>query len=247
MRAAPLFLLYGSMTAFSPGQTTAFEVASIKPSAPAMIWSGFRPSAGGRFEASHVTVKAMVGFAYDARDFQISGGPSWASSDRYDILAKAPESTSTTQLREAMQALLKQRLKLALRRETRQLTVYELTAARGGAKLHEATTGSGFLRFVGKGQIEVSSYPMRQFALYLSTLLDRMVIDKTGLASKYDFTLKWTPDEAQSGKPGAQGEVEGGGASIFTALQEQLGLKLESSKAPVETFLIDQVERPSED
>jgi uncharacterized protein (TIGR03435 family) len=238
----------------------AFEVATIKPSADLMVWSGFnfpgserpdRPGLATFFEASHVTVKAMVAFAYDVRDFYVSGGPGWAGGDRFDIVAKADPSATRPQIRVMMQTLLKERFNLALRHETRDATVYQLVVVKGGPKLTESSLKGGGIRFLGRGNAEGLGSAMFGLAGYLQTLLGNVVLDKTGLTGNYDFKLTWVPDEAQAGKPGAQGVaaangVEESGPSIFTALQEQLGLKLEASKGPVETLVIERVEKPFE-
>ncbi len=237
----------------------AFEVATIKPSAELMTWSGFvfpgserpdRPGLATFFEASHVTVKAMVAFAYDVREFYISGGPGWAGGDRFDIVAKADASATRAQMRVMLQTLLKDRFKLALRHETRDATVYQLVVAKGVPKLQESSRKAGGIRFLGRGNVEGMGTAMFGLASYLQTLLGDVVVDKTDLTGNYDFKLSWIPDEAQAGKPGAQGApaangAEDGGPSIFTALQEQLGLKLEASKGPVETLAIERVEKPS--
>jgi len=240
----------------------AFEVATIKPSTDLMVWSGFlfpgtqRPDRTGLatfFEASHVTVKAMVAFAYDIRDFYVSGGPGWASGDRFDIVAKTDTSATHAQMRVMMQTLLKERFQLSVRHENRDATVYQLVVAKGAPKLKETSRkdGPGGLRFLGRGNVEGLGTAMTGLSSYLQTLLGNVVLDKTGLTGNYDFKLTWVPDEAQAGKPGAQGlpatnGAEESGPSIFTALQEQLGLKLDASKGPVETLVIERVEKPSE-
>ncbi len=240
----------------------AFEVATIKPSADLVVWSGFQLPGGGRmvgdgnlcpqcFEASHVTVKAMVAFAYDVRDFYISGGPGWAGGDQFDIVGKAQTIATPAQIRVMMQTLLKERFQLAVRHETRDATVYQLVVAKGAPKLKESSLKAGGIRFLGRGNVEGRGTAMTGLAGYLQTLLGDVVRDKTGLTTSYDFKLTWAPDEAQAGKPGAQGVpatngAEESGPSIFTALQEQLGLKLEATKGPVETLVIERVEKPSE-
>jgi uncharacterized protein (TIGR03435 family) len=124
--------------------------------------------------------------------------------------------------------------------------VYELVAAKGGPKIAEAEGG---LRFVGQGQVEGMGLKMAGLGGYLQTLLGQTVIDKTGLNGIYNYKLAWTPDETQSGKPGGQvvngNSGDESGPSIFTALQEQLGLKLETAKDSVETVVIDHAEKPS--
>ncbi len=234
-------------------QTSAFEVATIKPSPDLMIWSGFQSPGGGRFEASHVTVRAMVAFAYDIRDFYVSGGPGWAGSERFEIVARTDPNATPAQRRAMLQTLLAERFKLAVRHETKEATVYQLVVAKDGVKssgLMESSRKIGGIRFLGRGQIEGMGNTIGGIANYLQTLLDQVVVDKTGLTGNYDFKLSWTPDESQAGKPGAQAGLaeaaEPGGASIFTALQEQLGLKLEGTRGPVETLVIDHVERPGE-
>jgi uncharacterized protein (TIGR03435 family) len=234
-------------------QAPAFEVATVKRSPDLMKYSGVQFPGGGRFEASQLTVKAMVAFAYDIRDFYVSGGPGWAGTDRFEIVAKADPSATPAQMRAMLQTLLAERFKLAVRRETKEATVYQLLVAKDGVNssgLPESSLKVGGIRFLGRGQIEGIGNTMSGLANYLQTLLDRVVVDKTGLTGNYDFKLSWTPDESQAGKPGAQAGLanaaEPGGPSIFTALQEQLGLKLESSKGPVEALVIEHVEKPSD-
>jgi uncharacterized protein (TIGR03435 family) len=249
------------VAAWGQSAAPAFEVATIKPSAELMTWSGFLLPGGARlvgdgnlcpqcFEASHVTVKAMVAFAYGVRDFYISGGPGWAGGDRFDIVAKTETSATPAQIRVMMQTLLKERFKLAVRHETRNVTVYQLVVAKGAPKLTESSLKGGGIGFPGRGTAVGRGTPIFGLASFLQTLLGDVVLDKTGLTASYDFKLTWVPDEAQAGKPGAQGVaaangVEESGPSIFTALQEQLGLKLEASKGPVETLVIEGVEKPS--
>ena len=250
------------IAAWGQSAAPAFEVATIKPSADLMVWSGFLLPGGGRlvgdgnlcprcFEASHVTVKAMVAFAYDIRDFYISGGPGWAGGDRFDIVARTETSATPAQIRVMMQTLLKERFQLALRHESRTVTVYDLVVNKGAPKLTKSSLKLGGIRFLGRGNVEGLGVEMTGLAGYLQTLLGDVVLDKTGLTANYDFKLTWVPDEAQAGKPGAQGlpatnGAEESGPSTFTALQEQLGLKLEPSKGPVETLVIERVEKPSE-
>jgi uncharacterized protein (TIGR03435 family) len=232
------------------GQSPAFEVATIKPSPQLMIWSGFQTPGGGRFEASQATLKAMVAYAYDVRDFYVSGGPGWASSDRFEIVAKADANSTSAQMRAMLRTLIEERFKLAIHRETKEATMYELVVAKGGLKIGAAAGSEGFLKFGGRGQVEGQRLPMGGLANYLQTLLGQPVMDKTELKGVYNFKLAWTPDEAQAGRPGAQ-VVNGNagdeiGPSIFTALQEQLGLKLETAKGSVDTVVIDHAEKPSE-
>lgn len=237
--------------AWGQSQTApSFEVATIKPSPQFINWSGIQTPGGGRFEASHATLKAMAAYAYDVREFYVSGGPGWAGSDPFEILAKADANATPAQIRVMLQSLLAERFKLVLHRDTKDVTVYQLVVSKGGPKLEETAGDPGFIRFLGRGQVDGQRIPMTGLARYLKTLLGEVVVDKTGLAAKYNFKLAWTPDEGQAGRPGAGpapgSPAEENGPSIFTALQEQLGQKLDGTKGPVDTVVIDHAEKPSE-
>lgn len=235
-----------------------FEVASIKRSAPDNQRFSIDTQPGGRFTTSNSTVRALIRMAYHVYDFQIAKTPGWIDTENYDIAAKSGGQASDAQIQRMVQTLLADRFKLALHRETRELPVYALVVARGGSKLHEAAPGDfgpmgrlsagpggqpGAIRVVAKG------VPLVGLAAMLPTLLGRPALDMSGLAGKYDFTLEFAPDQMM------RGPSDGGpdsplpdlsGTSIFAALQEQLGLRLEVRKGPVEVLVIDRVERPTE-
>jgi len=227
------------------------------------------------YSASNVSLKMLVQSAYGIREDLISGAPSWADSARFDIDAKvagsdvdALKKLTPEQRRLILQPLLADRFKLKMHTETKQLPVYELVPAKGGSKLKEATPGDtyangikgpdgvgrGGMMKVGRGQLTSQAVPMTSLANMLAQQLHRTVIDKTGLTGKYDVELTWTPDQgADPMFKGPDGSPQRGdaapdtsGPSIFTALQEQLGLRLQSAKGPVETVVIDHVEMPSE-
>jgi uncharacterized protein (TIGR03435 family) len=260
-----------------------FEVASIKPNHPEgglqRIMLRFAPDG---LTASGMTVKNLVGFAYNLKDFQISGGPGWIDSERYDIDAKMDESTiealkklppeqAQEQRRLMMQSLLAERFKLKVTQSSKELPIYALVVAKNGPKLTQsaATSPSGpvspgpvsgpagsvprSMMGFRNGEITATAVPLRLFADRISREVGRDVVDKTGLQGNYDFTLHWTP-EFQSAVPKGPADSNQGpaspppdsGPSIFTALQEQLGLKLESQKGPVKTLVIESVEKPSE-
>jgi uncharacterized protein (TIGR03435 family) len=252
----------------------AFEVVSVKPnkSDSGMIRIMAKPDG---YAASNLSLKMLVQSAYGIREDLISGAPSWADSARFDIDAKvagsdvdALKKLSPEQRRLLLQPLLADRFKLKIHTETKQLPVYELVLAKGGSKLKEATAGDtyangikgpdgvgrgGMMRF-GPGQLTAQAVPLTTLANMLSQQLHRTVLDKTGLTGKYDLELTWTPEQgADPMFKGAEGSPQRGdaapdssGPSIFTALQEQLGLRLQSAKGPVETLVIDHVEMPSE-
>ncbi|MBZ5601510.1 MAG: TIGR03435 family protein [Acidobacteriia bacterium] len=211
----------------------AFEVASIKPG-DASRRHGFPMLAGARVVATNVTAKTLIEIAYDVRKPQVSGGPNWLDSEGFDIEAKSARSLSGPQMRLMLQSLLADRFKLTLHRETREQPVYDLVVAKGGPKLKAADPKEAGALRVGKGQVTGMKAPMSWLAQFLSgEALDRLVIDQTGLGGEYDFTLQWTPD-ASADSP-----------SIFTAVQEQLGLQLRAEKGPVEVLVVDRLEKPS--
>jgi bla regulator protein BlaR1 len=268
-----------------------YEVASVKPnkSSNPMMTIRLLTLPDG-FSATGVTLQMLIQAAYAVEDNQISAVPNWLSSEKYDIEAKLDESgvddlqklsqdQRNAERRRMLQALLADRFKLTLHRETKDLPVYALVIAKNGPKLQEAKLGDTYpngiqgpdghgiqapgghggagLIFTGKGQLTFQGLPIRALAGELSRQLGSTVLDKTGLSGIYDFKLQWTPDDpAQSpmfkgtegGQPGTDKtpSADSIGPSIFTALREQLGLKLESQKGPVEILVIDHVEKPSE-
>lgn len=248
-----------------------FEVASIKPSNSADRRPLFN-SQPGLFRASNVTVSRLIQLAYGIKDFQISGGPGWLRSDLFDINAKHESSATREQFGAMLQSLLADRFQLALHRDTREMPVYALVVAKNGPKIRQVSEsdpnivdlskgpppppGSGRLRvtIVRRGRLMAQSTDMAALADDLANFLGRTVVDKTGLAGSYDVKLEWVPDENQVAMFQAMGVPEGFGAppsdwqgpSLVTALEEQLGLKLDSRKGPVEMFTIERLERPSE-
>jgi uncharacterized protein (TIGR03435 family) len=188
----------------------------------------------------------------------VEGGPAWLKSDRYEIVAKAAGDASPDMMNGPMlQSLLEDRFKLRLHRETREIPVYALTVAKGGAKLHPFKEGSCTHCGAG-GTMKGSNFQLHgqgvtsdEIAKSLGTGLDRPVIDNTGLAGKFDFELEFAGDQATGPAFRDPNQVipaapdPSAGASVFTAIQEQLGLKLEPTKGPGEFLVIDSVERPS--
>ena len=235
-----------------------FEVASVKPADAndQRFFVGSQP--GGKFNAN-ANLKLLIGVAYDVRNHQISGGPNWIDSAKFEIEARAESSAALppgpaggAQMRLMLQSLLAGRFKLTLHRETRQEQVYELVVAKGGSKLKEAADtgkdGPQGMR-MGRGQLTGTAAPIGILVNVLSQQLGRSVIDKTGLNGKYNFSLTYTPEPGQGGPfgppgPDAPPPPDPNGPSIFTAIQEQLGLRLESTKGPVDMLVIDHAEKP---
>jgi uncharacterized protein (TIGR03435 family) len=239
----------------APPSRDSFEVAAIKPGDPNRRQSGVHWQAGGRVANTNATVKALIAFAYGLPEEQILGGEKWLSSDEYSIEAK-PDSPIPSgeagylQLRTLFQTLLNDRFKVRVHRETREGTLYNLVLARSSKlKAADANTGPG-LR-TRAGHFIGTAVPISALAQILSQQLARPVVDKTGLNGKYDFELTYTLDALQSDPFGpitrnSPSAPDNNSPSIFTALEEQLGLRLQSTKGPVEVLVIEHAEKPSE-
>lgn len=275
----------------------AFEVASIKrnKSGDGFITMGMQP--GGRLTMINVPVRQLIVRAYQVQPYQVLGGPSWITSDRFDITAKAPGDASPQQMNAMLETLLADRFKLKVRRETRQSDVYRLVKARADGRLGDAlkpaavecNTGRGRAgapgpgsnaapppgpaiarlggpagpggmpapcRFlIAPGRFEAMGQSISAFASTIATQLGRPVIDETGLPGGYDFTLTFMPDPGGRGMPpgppppGAPElpPIDPNAPALPTALQEQLGLRLESAKGPVAMIVIDSIDQPTED
>ena len=253
-------------------KTLSFDVVSIKPdkSETGPFTIGF-PADGDGLAITNIPLEYIIQFAYDfERGDLVSGMPDWAKSERYDIQTKVADvdlttwrELSDTDRRVMVQAILADRFKLKVRREPKDLPIYELVVAKTGAKVKESKPGDpkevkgpdgsvirGMLH-TGQGQFTAQDESMADLALNLSDYADRQVIDKTGLTGRYDFTLQFTPEPGHGPEyRGAAGRAlnaspDSSGPSVYTAVQEQLGLKLEPGKSPVEGLVIDHVERPA--
>ena len=243
-----------------------YDVVSVKPnkSDNHMIRMANTPDG---LSMSNVTLKMLISNAYGIRADLISGAPGWVDSDHFDFDAKVAGADVDTykklnreQKRAMLTAALTERFKLKVHTETKIVPVYELTVAKGGPKLKEsapvetkkddapASGASGTPSIgaakrmssfsIGGGHFQFAGAPISALAAQLSSVERRSVIDKTGLTGSYDIDLKWTPDDAPAG-----GDADTG-PSIFTALQEQLGLKLAPGKVPVLTVVVDRVQKP---
>ena len=251
----------------------AYDVAAIKLNKVGRGWR-FMGTADG-YSATNAPLKMLIKYAYDLKmDDQISGLPGWTDSAHFDITAKMDEDTLAAfkklsmedgmkQRRLMMQSLLEDRFQLKVHHVSKQLPIFDLVVAKGGFKLKDAdpknasTNGikgpdgvvhGSMMSFDGR-HLKAQEIPISGLANMLSNFLNREVVDKTGLTGKYDFTLEWSPEVNEApAVPGGQHDVAATdtGPSIFTALQEQLGLKLDSTKGLVDTIVVDHVEMPSE-
>jgi uncharacterized protein (TIGR03435 family) len=236
-----------------------FEVATIKPTGPDVRGRFIRMQTANQFVARNHAVKTLVAAAYNLSPRAISGGPVWADSDRFDVLAKTPGEVrpNLDEQMSMLRNLLAERFKLTVHRERKELPFYALAIAKSGSKLKESTAspdaspeGPPPLIFVLSPQgasLPGRNATMAELASVMQrAALDRPVVDKTGLSGRFDFNLEWMPDETQFGGQGPWQNQEATKPDLFVAIQQQLGLKLEATKGPVEVLVIDRVARPSE-
>jgi uncharacterized protein (TIGR03435 family) len=232
-----------------------FEVATIRPSNPDRPGKLFTVK-GRQVITINTTLNDLITFAYGLHARQVTGGPDWMEKEKYDITGQ-PEGQgqpSREQLNAMVQKLLEDRFKLTMHREKRELPVYAIVVGNNGHKLTKNDTnpnGLPGLFFKGLGVLPAMNATMGDFAGVLQTaVLDRPVLDRTGLQGRYDFTLTWTPDESQFAGMGIRvpppTNDPNAAPGLFTAFQEQLGLRLDSTKGPVEVLVVDRVEKPSE-
>lgn len=267
MFAAALILIF---------QTPQFEVTSVKPAAPDARGMYLRTTPGGTVNITNMSLKEIMVLAWRIQPYQISGGQPWIASARYDVSAKPENKPKEGELQLMLQAMLADRFQLVVHLETKELPVYALVLARKDGKLGPNLTeakegvcatpdptqpprrpepGQAPVRYCGQQMMSPRSLtavaaPLSGIIPMLARMLGRTVIDKTGLTGKYDISVEWAPDESQTAMlpPDAPRPApsDAAGPSIFTALQEQLGLKLESQKGPVEMLVIDRAEKPTE-
>lgn len=309
--AGSLFAAFAFMPALDaqaptpdPNPMPSFEVATVKPNKSGNGFIRFGVQGGGRFVAENAPLRELVRFAFGIQPYQMEGLPSWATTDRFDVTAKAEGEPAPVQpgqsgpIQFMMRSLLKERFGLVYHVETKEAPVYNLVLARSdgklGPKLEKSTTdcqalfatrrgggpggpggpgpdgrgGSGrggppaFDDFsqkvpcgfrVGPGNISAGAMALSQLTQFLSQNLGRAVLDKTGLEGLYDYNITYTPDQIQ-GPPGGAPPgapplpaIDPNGPSLGTALQEQLGLKLDSTRGAVSIFVIDKVSQPTPD
>jgi uncharacterized protein (TIGR03435 family) len=315
LRVFAIFLAQGvciaALWAQAPAPAPSFEVASVKPNKSGTSFVNLGNLPGGRFNATNIAPMMLLLRAYQLQPSQIIGAPSWLNSERFDIVAKAPDNTPPAQMPLLIRALFADRFKLVAHNETRELQIYALVKVRADGKLgpqlrpaaidcaamlaargrggpppggpggdfvgrgaapggpvppppdgRGGPPGAAFgpgnrppcAQMIGPASINGGGITMTQLANQLATRVNRVVVDQTGLTGGFDLDLTWTPDQLPQGlpptpPPGAPPlpAIDPNGPSIFTAVQEQLGLKLESTKGPAEVLVIDSIERPTED
>jgi uncharacterized protein (TIGR03435 family) len=241
---------------FAQPKTLKFEVASLKPSPADVRGGGIRPAQGGeRYIATGLPLRMLIMVAYQLKTDQITGGPDWMNTDRWDMNAKAEKPSSAEELHLMLQDLLADRFQLKFHRETKELPVYVLSVDKA-PKLtaHDAASAGDpwidqAIQKIVQVKMSAKFCPMDYFAWRLGQVLDRPVINRTQLQGGFDFELNYTRDLPQGIPEGAllNGEpIDTSGPNIFNALKQQLGLKLDSQKGPVEILVIDHVEKATE-
>jgi uncharacterized protein (TIGR03435 family) len=259
--AVVVLLVVISARGQQPGSTPrgpTFEVVSVKPNQSGSLGIQLDIPAPDRFTATNVPLRDLIRFAYDVQDTRLVGGPDWIRSERFDVVAKSEQpfpawgpAGPPMPLLLMLRTLLADRFGVVVHPETRELP-NQAPGRRGGpppAPGNPAQPVCGMR--IGPGQMVMGGTPMSQFATVLSNFVQRVVIDRTQLAGTFDFRLSWTPDRIPQGAPppGAPAlpPIDPNGPSLFAALQEQLGLKLESTRAPLDVLVIDRAERPMPD
>jgi uncharacterized protein (TIGR03435 family) len=233
----------------------AFDVATIKPVDPdAKAGRYIIMQGNNRFVEKAYTLKLLIAAAYDLNPRTISGGPGWIESDHYDIVAVTPGEVRPThdEQMSMLRNLLTDRFKLTFHREQKVFSIYELEVAKSGPKLKASTAAPddppALISTVYPQRIVMPARnaTMSDLArLMQRAILDRPVVDKTGLSGRYDFDLEWAPDETQFGGEVPVAPADAPSPPLFSAIQQQLGLKLEATKGPVAALVVDKAERPS--
>jgi bla regulator protein blaR1 len=267
-----LFCLAGTwllgVTAFAQTVTPPlkFEVASVKPADPHFSGVSSSRDAGEGLDVRNISVRNLITLAYGIRDFQLKGGPGWIDSESYDVIAKAPggdavrspgtpnaaeepmdqRRTRFERVRERLRSLLADRFGLVVHHETREQPVYLLTVARNGPKLIPVSAPTGPPRKEeGRGHSRGFAVPIEMIVVTLSDATHLTVIDKTGLSGRFDYTLNWDPASASLNANPETSPSDTPGPTIFSAVQEQLGLRLEPGKRPGDVIVIDHIDHPS--
>lgn len=245
--ASPALLAQAGNTA--PSATPVFDVAAIRQN----LATRGRPRINstpfdGNFTATYATLKFLIEYAYGLPQTQVIGGPDWLNSTRFDIKAKSsialneqlhnlPSDQGKLDKRLMLRSLLTERFKLKAHQETRELPIFALVVAKNGPKLDKSDEGAPIVRgWEGHLTVEGGENTVANFAAELSKRVGRIVLDKTGIKGRYSIDLDWSEDN----------DIDDDTPSIFTAIREQLGLRLQSQKAPVPVVIIDHVEMPSE-
>lgn len=278
-RAAMLFTAMIFISGIAAAQSAApdpqFDVVSVKPNTGNVRQS--MSVTPGRAALTNIALKTLIQFAYQVQPRELADAPDWIAVEKFDIIATASPSSSVEQMRIMLRGLLADRFKLKVHCEKREMPIYALSLARKdgklGPNLHEsgvdcAANGARpldanaqdpaqqdpakrcmLLPLFNLGRFQVRGLHMENVASALNNVVDRTIVDKTGLKGAFEFDLSWTPDSLQPANagPAAPPRADVTGPSLFTALQEQLGLKLDAQRDQIELLVLDRVERPTPD
>lgn len=237
MRYITAILLFAAGTAVA--QPPRFEVATVKPADPAKNPGSSSLNTGnGRLIGDNMTLKRYIMSAYQVRPHQVLGGPEWLDTERFDIVGKAEGKAGDGMLRMMLQALLAERFKLTFHREARMIQAFVLDAPKGDGRLTRSEGGERKSSH-GRGDLVLENSTLGHLADALSGQLDLPVVNQTSIEGVFNLKLRWTPENITN--PPAEAPPP-----IYSAIQEQLGLRLRSQKAPIEVFLIDSADKPSE-
>jgi uncharacterized protein (TIGR03435 family) len=238
MQKLVLCVFAAVLTGYGQNPRLTYEAATIKPNASGSNGSSTNGSKG-QIVFTNATLKRLIERAYEAKPIQVTG-PSWLEDVRFDITAKYPPETKQSDRSLMLRTLLEDRFGLVTHPETKELPGYSLLVGKGGLKVQPAETGDSSMNSNGDGRsttLTVSGVTMPEFADYLTRHLAEFVVDRTGAGGKYAFKMRWASDEQL-----AAGDPDPA-PSLFTALQEVLGLKLQPQKVPVKMVVVDKVER----
>jgi len=261
IRVAAVALMLASTVAWAQGTAArpkfdSFEVATVKPIDPdAHAGRMFRMDGTHRWVATNFTLKALIALAYDMNPRTISGGPSWIDSQHFDIEAVTPGDVKPTRLEQMqmLRALVVERFGLKFHRQEKEFAIFALTVAKGGPKLKVAEKPDDppqlfGVVYPGKMEVPARGVTMDDFVAMLQrATLDRPTVNKTGLTGKYDFDLVWAQDASQYGGEVPAAPDDAPNPPLFTAMQDQLGLKLEAKRGIVSAMVVDQAARPTAD
>jgi len=242
-----LALAQAPMPAANSSPAPRFQVATIKPSTPDEPRT--TQIRGIRFVTTGTSVVDLLKYACGLHEEQIAGGPKWMETQKFDVVADPETQTRPTspEFKKMVQELLADRFHLKAHYETRELAAYEIVPAKSGPKLTTSTSPPDGPPVVGyaPGNLGAGNATLADFAGFLQRFVtDRPVFDATGIAGKYDFSLRWTPDDTQP--DASRSESSNSYPGLFTAIQEQLGLKLQEAKHAVQVFVIDRIDAPTE-
>jgi len=254
-------VLGGVAVAAAQSPTPGFDVVSVKRNVSTSFPVGPEERPGGAFVATNATLERMIRFAYDLPDYRVAGGPGWMRTDRFDVEARAGRDVPSAQLRLMVQALLEDRFQLVVRREQREMPIYALGLARTDKRLgpNLRQSAAGCAEPGGRGAtMEERRTPnggvatqrtctsMAALVSSLTSALQSPVEDRTGLAGQWDYELSFTGERRRGASPAAAAQDPNEAPALLTAVQEQLGLRLEGGRGPVEVLMIESAAPPTE-